>query len=355
MPSRMSLLKKSFSIGLSISLLLLAGGCRRNEPLPPEVSQLLRESLQAEVLPASLNDQKELVKAWEEMQGFYKKQGFQPVWSTSRGPRSQAAELIEAIPALGAEGLDVRRYQPARLAGLLKELEGVKRFADPQDQRRLVDLDLELTYTYLSLATHLGSGRLQPKTIRAEWYTKPRAVDLDARLGHALAAENAGEIVKIFRSLNPPYPDYERLRKGLAGYRGILAKGGWGAVPPGPDLAAGGRGPRVAALRARLAASGDLPGGGAAVARAGEFDGALAAAVSRFQRRHGLEAHRRGGRGNPDGAQRPRPRPHPPAPGEHGALAVAAGHPRRPLHPGQRAGIPARRRRGGKDGPRPCG
>ncbi len=280
----MSTPTRSFSLGLSLSILLVAGACRRNESLPPQVSQLLRETLQTEVLPASLHQQKELLEAWEEMQGFYEKRGFQPVWSNFRGPRPQARELIEAIPALGAEGLEVRRYQPARLAGLLKEVEEARSFAKTPAQRRLVDLDVELTYTYLSLATHLANGRLQPKTIRAEWYTKPRAVD--ARLEQALAAENAGEIVKILRSLSPPYPDYERLRRGLTGYRGILAGGGWGSVPPGPDLAAGDRGVRVAALRARLAASGDLPD---AAATAGVFDGALAAAVSRFQRRHGLE------------------------------------------------------------------
>ncbi|HEX9942641.1 MAG TPA: L,D-transpeptidase family protein [Thermoanaerobaculia bacterium] len=296
--------------------ILLAAGCGKDspvakltspKPLPPQVAQLLRETVEVKTLPVAFKDQKELLKAWNEMRGFYQKRNFQPAWSNSRGPRSQAEELIQAIPALGADGLDVRRYQPARLKALLKEVREMRSFDDPQAQRRLVDLDAELTYTYLSLAAHLANGRLQPEKLRVEWYTKPRYVDLDARLGQALAADDAGEIVKIFRSLTPPHPDYARLRKGLAEYRAIAARGGWAPVPPGPVLKTGARGPRVAALRARLAATGDLPpaapaaaapaqtpgnaqaGANAPAAPADLFDDAVASAVSRFQRRHGLE------------------------------------------------------------------
>lgn len=293
---------KPIAIFLLLLTSILTAGCdriKKDRPLPPEVSQLLRETLEVETLPASLESQQELLRAWKEMRSFYETRGFPPVWSTSRGPRSQAAELIAAIPALGADGLDVRRYQPQRLAALVEEVEERRSFDDPPSQRRLVDLDLELTYTYLSLAAHLATGRLQPETLRVSWYTKPRNVDLGARLAHALEAESSGEILTILRSLAPRYPDYDRLRRALAGHRAVMARGGWGAVPPGPDLETGDRGPRVAALRARLAAAGDLaspnPPSGSAEPSSGArasnvFDAPLAAAVSRFQRRHGLVA-----------------------------------------------------------------
>ena len=274
---------------VGIIAIVLASGCQRDKPLPLEVSQLLRNTVQNKALPVAFRDQKELQRAWTELQGFYGKHGYQPVWSNNRGPRQQAGELIQAIPPLAADGLDIRRYQPQRLAALLKEVKETKSFDDPQAQRRLVDLDVELTYTYLSLASHLATGRLQPEKLRVEWYTKPRNLDLDARLDQALTADNPGEIVKILRSLNPSYPDYQRLVKALAGYKAIAAKGGWNPVPPGPPLKTGDHGPRVAALSARLAASGDL----AVPANTGQpsdsYDGTLAAAVSHFQRRHGLE------------------------------------------------------------------
>lgn len=293
----MSTPKKTRSLFLIFTLFTVAlTGCDRNKPLPPEVSQLLRETVEVKALPASLENQKELQKAWTEMGAFYGKRGFQPAWFTPAGLRPQAAELIQAIPALGVDGLDVRRYQPQRLQTLVDEMKETKSFDDPQVQRRLVDLDVELTYTYLSLAAHLANGRLQPEKLRVEWYTKPRNVDLDARLGQAMEAEDAGEIVKILRSLTPPHPDYQRLAQALAAHRALAAKGGWGVVPPGPDLKTGDGGPRVAALRNRLAASGDLPAAAPAqdanapAPADNVYDDAVAAAVSRFQQRHGLEA-----------------------------------------------------------------
>lgn len=278
---------KKIRILFPILILLFAAGCdRKDEPLPPTVSQLLRETVEAKTLPASIRDQKELQRAWKEMGAFYQKRGFQPAWSGPGGPSARADELVQAIPSFGAEGLDVRRYPTEKLAALIDEVRKIESFDDPAAQRKLVDLDAELTYTYLTLAAHLGAGRLHPEELRVEWYTKPRDLDLDARLEQALARE--GGLGESLRSLTPPHADFQRLRKALADHQAILARGGWGSVPPGPDLEKGDRGPRVTALRARLAASGDLAAANAPAQDV--FDDAAVSAVSRFQRRHGLEA-----------------------------------------------------------------
>ncbi|MFL6192639.1 MAG: murein L,D-transpeptidase [Thermoanaerobaculia bacterium] len=296
-------MKRTPATALSILLLIAMSGCDRvsmsvhPRELPPEASQLLRQSLESKAVPASLKNQKELQKAWTEMRGVYEKRQFQPAWFNASGIRPQAEELVRAIPAFGANGLDVRRYQAERLSALVQQAKEMKSFDDPESQRRLVEMDTELTYTYLTLATHLATGRLQPDKLRVEWYTKPRNVDLDARLGEALNADNPGEIVKILRSLDPPHPDYDLLRKALAQYRTIAANGGWAPVPDGKTMKTGDKGPRVTALRARLAATGDLPAEAkvdtgarqAAPQQQPVFDAALASAVSRFQKRHGLE------------------------------------------------------------------
>ncbi|MBV9289481.1 MAG: L,D-transpeptidase family protein [Hyphomicrobiales bacterium] len=68
-------------------------------------------------------------------------------------------------------------------------------------------------------------------------------------------------------------------------YQDIVARGGWGEVPPGPNLKIGSKGPRVQALRQRLVASGDLD----PVAGDGPvYDSFVEAAVKRFEARHGL-------------------------------------------------------------------
>src|SRR5437016_3846745 len=105
---------------VALAALALAAGCARktapkNESLPPQVSQLLRGTVQNRALPVALKDQQELQRAWRDLQSFYEQRGYQPAWSTSHGPRPQATELIQAIPPLAVDGLDVRRYQPERL------------------------------------------------------------------------------------------------------------------------------------------------------------------------------------------------------------------------------------------------
>ena len=68
-------------------------------------------------------------------------------------------------------------------------------------------------------------------------------------------------------------------------YQGIVSRGGWAAVPTGADLRIGVKSKAVQALRQRLITSGDLD----AVAGMGlTFDSFVAAAVKRFQARHGL-------------------------------------------------------------------
>jgi murein L,D-transpeptidase YcbB/YkuD len=81
----------------------------------------------------------------------------------------------------------------------------------------------------------------------------------------------------------------------LAGYRTLAKRGGWPLVPDGPRLGRADAGARVAALQARLAASGDLPPPppGASDRNVGSgdamFDATLEEAVRAFQRRHGLD------------------------------------------------------------------
>jgi murein L,D-transpeptidase YcbB/YkuD len=104
--------------------------------------------------------------------------------------------------------------------------------------------------------------------------------DVTAALQRAVERQRpAGELA----ALAPSHPGYDALRGALARYRGIVALGGWPQVGRGPTLSPGDTGVRVAALRQRLVAEGDLHEVGGAT-----FDSATALAVRRFQWRHGL-------------------------------------------------------------------
>ncbi|HSS75188.1 MAG TPA: L,D-transpeptidase family protein [Thermoanaerobaculia bacterium] len=265
----------------------------RSHPLPPQVRQFLRDAVLGKPDLASLHDPHETAGAWRSLQDFYGTRDYRPAWSTSVGPSRQASALIAAIPAVAAEeGLDVQRYSVERLAALAREVREAKSFDSTDAQRRLADLDVELTYTYLSLVEDLVAGSLQPEKLGVEWYVKRPVAGADSHessLEQALGAKTPGEMLKTLRSLTPRHAGYQRLTLSLAAYRAIAAAGGWGEVPAGPSLKTGDSGPRVAALRLRLSATGDLAASPANPGVATRYDEAVAAAVSHFQRRHGLE------------------------------------------------------------------
>jgi len=134
----------------------------------------------------------------------------------------------------------------------------------------------------LRYAKEVHVGRLAPADFPELWGVRPPAYDPRPDLAAALTTDRLQEWLD---SLPPPYSGYGGLRRGLAAYRAIAAKGGWKAVPAGPDFGLGEKGPRAAALRARLAAEDSaVDAHGPAL-----VDEDLQKAIARAQRRFGLK------------------------------------------------------------------
>lgn len=132
----------------------------------------------------------------------------------------------------------------------------------------------------LDYARAVHSGRLDVSDFQQDWGLRPIVYDPLPAFADAVKRDR---IAAWFRALPPPYAGYDGLQKGLANYRKIEAAGGWATLPAGPDMTVGSSGPRVAALRRRLAVEdGDV------VATGDKFDAALKEAVVRAQRRYGL-------------------------------------------------------------------
>ena len=277
---------------------------------------------------------------------------YQPAWIDARGPRPQAEELLAAIDAAGRRGARPAALRPrAPREPCSAEVEGDQVLDDPQAQRRLVDLDMHLTYTFLTLAPHLAD---RPAAARrpcaSSWYTEPRNVDLDGCLAQALASDAGNRSRRRSDGSPPAGQDYGRLRDALARYRRHRRRRRLAPVPAGAGAEAGRSGARVAALRARLAAEGDLrgrrPAAGGAPAEA-VFDDARrrrrrplpAAARPRARRARWTTTPWRSS--NVPAAERVRQ-----IAGQHGALALDAERPRRALHPGQHARVRDGARRG---------
>lgn len=208
-----------------------------------------------------------------EVASFYAQRDFRPVWTAPE--RGQA--LLALLAGAATHGLNPADY----------DLAPPSRLAPGADAPGQAQRDWRLSVVLARLARHLAAGKVDPRRLYPEWnFASPLGLGEAARRLEALV--QAPDLAAAVAALAPRSPEYQGLRQALAAYQGQAQAGPWPQVAPGPTLKLGMAGPRVAALRARLAAEGWVPGGDGGV-----LDPDLAAAVGRFQGRHGLE---------PDGA-----------------------------------------------------
>ena len=228
--------------------------------------------------------------------GLEKRQSVDPAW-TGEANRALFKDLVIAIRGAASHGLNPQDYH-------LAELETVDSLQpDPA-------IDELATSAYLTLASHLLAGRFDPARFEPDWTEARRFRDLPAYLRLAMAD---GRIADSLEALAPAEPAYTALRAALPVYEAIALEGGWPRIDDGPELAPGDRDPRVAQLRARLEASGelapleaptsevpadggdDLPVPDAPAPDPEFYDDALRAAVETFQQRTRLDVDGRVG------------------------------------------------------------
>jgi murein L,D-transpeptidase YcbB/YkuD len=208
---------------------------------------------------------------------LYEGRGFELAWTRP----AMIEALLSAVAAAPSHGLDPEDYHFAALTSMLEATDDA---IDTLTDR--VDLDLLLTDALARYAFTLHYGKLDPTHLDPVWNLSRVIVDDEAvRLFQETL--DTGDIAALLDEVAPTNPYYRRLRLALAEYRTVAASGGWPVIPDGPTLAPGARGPRVAALRGRLEASGDLAGFSSADPDL--FDESMVEAVVRFQRRHGLD------------------------------------------------------------------
>jgi murein L,D-transpeptidase YcbB/YkuD len=256
-------------------------------PSPPaSLTQQLQVILHARVpvsgKPPELQAESEAFRATPDLPCFYDRRGFAPAWSTDAGLGRNADELLPALADANADGLRPDDYH---LADLTQRVAVARSRITPAE---LAELDLGLTDAFLRLAADLAHGKVNPELIYTDCAYDVPEVDLSTALEAALAA---GTVRQALADLAPPHTGYRALKQAFAQYRALAERGGWPIVPAGPPLHPGDKNERVAALRARLEASGDLaaPDPAAPSTERDLFDAPLAAALQSFQERQGLD------------------------------------------------------------------
>ncbi|UCD77025.1 MAG: L,D-transpeptidase family protein [Desulfobacterales bacterium] len=244
----------------------------------------LRNRIESGGIPLKISVGDEMIYSSIVLPMFYERRIFQAAWSNEGGPSPQVDSLLKAIRNADLEGLRSSDYHLEKIETVLAEIRRHQEKQEPLDPRPLVDLDLLLTDAFLIFGSHLLAGRVDPKTVDAQWHVNRREADLAGILEQALASD---QIEPMLRSLLPTNSGYGRLRQELARYREIDAGGGWPSVPDGSKLQKGDRGERVSALRNRLAAEGFLEN--LSSNDDPTFDDALDRALRKFQSQNGLE------------------------------------------------------------------
>jgi murein L,D-transpeptidase YcbB/YkuD len=221
---------------------------------------------------------------WPLLSQFYAERGFRPAWSDDYGLSPDVEDFVEVIRSAYREGLNPKDYHLNKIEALLSDLYASQIGLGASDVEKLGDLDLILTQAFFLYASHLVDGRVDHRNIYPDWVVNERSADLLAVLNEALESK---QVQKTLAALAPPYPNYAKLREKLIKYQAIAESGGWPQVPGGPKLIKGSRGKRVAIMRQRLIASGDLAS--TAQEKPDIFDHDLEMAVRKFQKRHGLK------------------------------------------------------------------
>ncbi|WP_198670416.1 murein L,D-transpeptidase [Oceanicella sp. SM1341] len=232
---------------------------------------------------------------------FYAARDNAPFWTGA--DEGWAEALLASLQNAPAQGLPENLLDPAALRAALAT-------GGPEAEARFMK-------AYLSFGRIISSGLLNPERVDDEIHFQP-VRPVPAQLLASLHAEGTAPDSLDF--LAPDLPEYARLVEELARYRRLASEAVLGGtVPEGPTLRPGDRSPRVAALRDRLQALGDVglavpattimekitdaaattgpqqSRPGAADAPAGStgvdrsfFDPELEVAVKRFQLRNGL-------------------------------------------------------------------
>jgi len=279
-----------FSLKLIAAILVLTLGSGI-AGLPPIVAapsadqprDIIRNRFEASGIPEKVVCWGELICESEVLPRFYENRLFWPAWSNSSEPLTIVDGFVHALEDAHHEGLRGADYHLDSIKSLLGELRMPQAGQKRPGPSILADLDLLLTDAFLIYTSHLLNGRVDPVTIRAEWYVKSQKADLVALLKTAL---DSNDVKKALENATSNHEGYARLRRVLAHYRGIAERGGWGKLVGKQKMVKRDSGERILALRNRLIHSGDF---GSKESPEGDlFDDELENAVRRFQGRHGL-------------------------------------------------------------------
>ncbi len=209
---------------------------------------------------------------------FYETRAFTTAWKLPAG----GASILKAIQAVEADGLTPADYH---LAAITAALEAHSKTPSPQT---IAVAEVLIADAAAALVDDVRYGRVLPATLDPRWNVDPRVGTpaLDITLDQIARSPSVDAAIE---ALTPNHFIYTGLKQALGRLRALEKSGGWPVVTAGKTpMKPGATDPRVALVRARLAATGELSSKAKPPADPNRYDPELQSAVKTFQAHHRL-------------------------------------------------------------------
>jgi L,D-transpeptidase YcbB len=204
-----------------------------------------------------------------------------PTWFNGRAPTAQAWAMADLLRRADEKGLRAADYDaaewPARLDAAGRSDDAVMR----------ASVDAAFTSAARRYLHDVGWGRVEPRRVGFDLSLRDDGADESALREIA----RADDLARAVAALEPPFAGYQRTLAALRDYRVLASEDTAESLPvPRRPIQRGDRYPGLRRLADLLRRVGDLT---TAEVDEGVYGAEVAAAVARFQRRHGLEPHGR--------------------------------------------------------------
>lgn len=213
--------------------------------------------------------------AHKALSAFYGTRGYQRAWQSPDLRR----QLIDAVEQAAGDGLIPADYHADILSGL-----SLRPMSDFSEDLR-ADLDLLFSDAFLMLSSHMLEGKVNPKTVHAEWTANRRQRKMESVLSEALERAN---ITGTLDSLRPADPAYRKLMAARQDLTSLLGQP-WLPLALRPTIRPSYQDERLREIRRRLSELGELTEETVTANDPLHNDADLESAITRFQARHGLE------------------------------------------------------------------
>lgn len=215
---------------------------------------------------------------------FYRNRQFIPVWVDENGPTQLGKSFVRTLESAETHGLHPDDYNYACIRAWMDSFHIFSQNGISINSKELANLDIVMTDAFMSFASHLVEGKVDPERLYPHWVSEKRKANVFTVLHNLLEHRSLKRAIK---ALAPPHRDYWRLVNAATHLKSVVDAGSWPIVPTGKRLRQGEKDQGIYLLRQRLEMSGDLIS--QQTADKSRFDKNLETAVKKFQARHGLQ------------------------------------------------------------------